>query len=110
MAQLSNREKEIYSQALKDYDELVDMISKFHNTFENLCIYLKGYNYSNYHGFFDCNYKTLRVTIQHNFANHSYYLSSDIDVWDDKNCQMLKEQITINELRKLVNQNESKSK
>ena len=71
---------------------------------------LKGYNYSIENGFFDCNYKSLRITVKHNFSNHTYCLCSDIDIWDDYNAIMLKEQITINELRKLVNKNESKSK
>lgn len=99
----SSIEEKIYIQAIKDYEELVNKVSKFHGTFENLCIYLKGYNYNQYNGLFDCNYKTIRATIKYNFANHSYYLCSDIDVWDDKHCQILKEQITIDELRKLVN-------
>jgi len=102
----SSIEQKIYKQAIKDYDELVYKVSKFHDTFENLCIYLKGYNYDMYNGLFDCNYKTIRATIKHNFANNYYQVCIDIDVWDDKHTTMVKEQITINELRKLVNEND----
>lgn len=103
-------DKKFYLQAIRDYDELVQKVHNFHGTFENLCIYLDGYNYTPYNGIFDCNYKTIRATIKHNFFNNYYQVCVDIDVWDDKHCQMLKEQITINELRKLVNKNESKGK
>lgn len=106
----STIEQKLYLQAVKDYDELVCTVSKFHGTFENLCIFLKGYNYDMYNGLFDCNYKTIRATIKKDFSNNYYLVCVDIDVWDDKHTTMLKEQITINELRKLVNKNESKGK
>ncbi len=106
----SSIEEKIYIQAIKDYEELVNKVSKFHGTFEDLCIYLDGYNYDGFNGLFDCNYKTIRATIKHNFVNNYYQVCIDIDIWDDKKTTMIKEQITINKLRKLVNKNESKSK
>lgn len=102
----SSIENKIYEQALRDYNELVYKVSNFHGTFENLCIVLKGYNYDSYNGLFDCNYKTIRATIKKDFANNYYLVCIDIDVWDDKHTTMLKEQITINELRKLVHKND----
>ena len=95
-------EERIKIQAVMDYDELVYKIRNFHGSFENLCIFLNGYNYTPYHGIFDCNYKTIRATIKHDFKNNYYEVCNDIDIWDDSHATMIKEQIQISELREEI--------
>lgn len=99
----SSIEQKIYAQAVRDYDELFYIVLKFKGTLKELCTHLKGYNYDENLKQFDCNYKTITVTIRNTRGiNEIYFL---IDVWDDKHSTLLKEHTSIDCLRLEVSRN-----
>ena len=97
-------EEQLYIQAIKEYDELNHMVQNFEGDFYELCKILQGYNYDSMNAIFDCNYKTITVTIR--CIYNIYMVYKYLDVWDDKHSKLLKEQIHIKELRKVVNKND----
>lgn len=97
-------EELLYIKAIRDYDELNYMVQNFEGDSYELCKKLQGYNYDSMNGIFDCNYKTITATIRYIYDR--YMVCKYLDIWDDKHSKLVKEQIDIKELRKLVNKND----
>ena len=83
-------------QGLADYKELVQIVSEFEGTLQELCDKLDGYNLED--TYFDCNYKSITATIDIADEQIGIEASRTIDIWDDKNSILLEEQISIDEL------------
>ena len=95
-------EKEIYEQAIKDYEELCLLVNG--KTYKQLSVTLrnKHIDYWNYDGeLFDMNYGVCCFTINIDAVTRVCKVNDkSIEVWDDEGCDVLELSATIDEIIK----------
>lgn len=79
-----NLEK-LQQQAIKDFYELKEIVDNTDLSLEELCDELGGHNLSD--ELFDLNYKSICATIY--FKNNKLSLHKSVELWDDKNCELV---------------------
>lgn len=96
-----NRVRELYGRAYKDFVRLNNLVNEFNGYLEELCKELGGHNFDG--ELFDVNYGVLCATV--NEKDGKLVLNQQsIDVWNDKLSYMVKECITVNELKTVCKQ------
>ena len=76
------RNTKLEEQAIKDYQELNEIIKNTSLPLDDLCKELGGHNLED--ELFDINFKSICATV-HLKDNH-FELNDIIEIWDDENC------------------------
>lgn len=90
--------KDIATDAIKDYNELKQIVSDFKGTFDELFDELKGHNKDDY--WFDVNFKSISTTIYQR-TNGTFELNVYFDVWQADRVTPVYEKVTIDRLNEM---------
>lgn len=82
----------IATDAIKDYNELKQIVSDFKGTFDELFDELKGHNKDDY--WFDVNFKSITASVYRDDVGN-FNLGDYFDVWKNDTKELLYEHITI---------------
>lgn len=91
------KNKDMISKAKEDYEKLKLFLELYAGTFNDLCDELNGFNISE--KYFDLNFNSITTTIYND--NNKYILCEYIDIWDDKNCELVVSNININKIKEV---------
>ena len=89
--------KDIATDAIKDYNELKQIVSDFKGTFDELFDELKGHNKDDY--WFDVNFKSITASVYRDDVGN-FNLGDYFDVWKNDTKELLYEHITIDYFNK----------
>lgn len=91
---------EIYQKAWTDYLKLVELVRGFNGDLDQICEHLKGWNLDHLENKFDCNFGSLTATIYS--VENELFVFHLVDVWDDKELTLVKENIDYTDLKSLA--------
>lgn len=90
--------KDIATDAIKDYNELKQIVSDFKGTFDELFDELKGHNKDDY--WFDVNFKSITASVYRDDVGN-FNLGDYFDVWQADRVTPVYEKVTIDRLNEM---------